>query len=242
MLQTYTFTGAGRQIDAKARFFRYESGGAGGADTSIGVRADGNDLGRYLPGDEITLPMDAKRWEIAPVSAACAGIVRLGIGSVRSSRVAGSVEVIDGGKARSLANIAGVGNVTSGASVGNFSYAQLWNPAGSGWRLIVKSILAGSSTAGELAIRTHNAALATLQGQPVSKLDQNILAGTELRDGTNAALIGQGFLRFFASANSTVSIRLEEPLVLNPGFGVMATGFLVNRDVSGLFELFREPL
>lgn len=94
MLQSFSFNGA-RQIDAKASFFRYDSGSSGGGDESLRVRADGNDLGLYLPGDAITLPAPATRWEIVPVIAACAGTVRLGMGSIASARLSGTVRVID---------------------------------------------------------------------------------------------------------------------------------------------------
>lgn len=159
-----------------------------------------------------------------------------------SRRQPGVVEVIDGGRSRTLVGNAGMGGGLVTASVGNFSYFQLWNPVGSGVRVMVKSVIVGSTTAGEVAIRTHNAALTNLQGTPVSKLDQNLIAGLELRDGTNAAVIGQGFIRQFVSASLSQHIKIDEPLVLNPGFGVMATGFVVNRDCIATFEFTREPL
>lgn len=119
MLQNFGFSqaqGPVRQIDAKGNFFRYEAGSAGGLDPSIQVRADGNDLGTYLPGDAITLPVSVKRWEIVPVSVGCVGRVRIGAGRVESSRLLGSVSVVDeipstvataGGNAASLATTAG---------------------------------------------------------------------------------------------------------------------------------------
>lgn len=95
MLQTFTFLAGGRQIDAQGTYFRYEAGDAGGADTSIRLRADGNDLGMCLPGDEIELPVTAKRWEVVPTSGNLSGSVRIGLGRITSTRLAGNVTVVD---------------------------------------------------------------------------------------------------------------------------------------------------
>lgn len=94
MLQTLTFDGA-RVINAEASFFRYESGSAGGADESIKVRADGQDLGLYFPGDSVELPDRRSMWELVPTTATCRGVVRVGVGRVQSARLSGSVRVID---------------------------------------------------------------------------------------------------------------------------------------------------
>lgn len=95
MLQTFNVPAGGRIVNAKASFFRFESASAGGSDESIRVRADGQDLGTYLPGDSITLPVDAKSWELTPVTPTATAIVRLGVGGVESSRVFGSMRVLD---------------------------------------------------------------------------------------------------------------------------------------------------
>ncbi|WP_416762727.1 hypothetical protein ACNI65_09990 [Roseateles sp. So40a] len=94
MLQTLNFT-SNRLINFKATFFRYESGTAGGADESIRVRADGNDLGVFQTGDAIELPGAASTWEITAINPATTGILRLGMGKVHSARLSGSVRVVD---------------------------------------------------------------------------------------------------------------------------------------------------
>lgn len=95
MMQSFGVPAAGRQINTVANFFRYESAIGAGADETIRVRADGNDLGTYLPGDSIKLPVTAKCWDIAPLSPTVTCTVRLGIGRVESSRLVGNVKVID---------------------------------------------------------------------------------------------------------------------------------------------------
>lgn len=92
MFQTLNFNGD-RLINAAATFFRYESGSAGGADESIRVRSDGQDLGIYYPGDSVELPDQRGTWEIKVTTPGCAGVVRLGVGRVQSARLVGIVGV-----------------------------------------------------------------------------------------------------------------------------------------------------
>lgn len=128
MLQTFNVTGTGRQVDAKANFFRYEAGTALGADASIRVTADGNDLGSYLPGDFVRLPVTATRWILTPASANLVGSVRLGIGSVHSSRLVGQVEVVDTVRVPVMADRqGGITIVVSTPAAGQFAQAILWN-------------------------------------------------------------------------------------------------------------------
>jgi len=94
MLQTLTFNGW-RQINALGSYFRYESGAAVGADSSIRVRADGQDLGLFLPGDDVQLPVELALWEITPVTPTCRGTVRLGVGKISSARLVGTVRVVE---------------------------------------------------------------------------------------------------------------------------------------------------
>lgn len=101
MIQNFVFNGA-RIVNAQASFFKLESCNAQGADESVRVRADGQDLGLYLPGDSIRLPSAKVQWEITPVKATAVGMVRLGMGDVGSSRITGTVRVEDEGVERTL--------------------------------------------------------------------------------------------------------------------------------------------
>lgn len=119
MLQTITFAGA-RQINAKARFFKYETGNAGGADESLRVRADGSDLGLFLPGDAVELDGYAALWELTPTTAAATGAVKLGAGRVTSSRIAGNVRIIDDSRSLTAAGQQFVGSWGRVAGAGVF--------------------------------------------------------------------------------------------------------------------------
>lgn len=158
-----------------------------------------------------------------------------------SRRQPGVVQVVDGGRARTLANVAGVGSVPASAVIGNFSHVQLWNPAGSGRNVFVRNVVVATATVNGFYIRTHNAALTTLIGNPVSKLNQNILTSYELRSQSNAALLGQGVLFSATPANTPFPYRFEEPMCLAPGIGLMASGGS-NSDIQATFDFFHEAV
>lgn len=232
MLQTFTFDGSLvgggiRQVDAKGTFFRYESGNAAGADSGLRVRADGNDLGVFYPGDAIdNLPAVVSRWELQPVSTACKGTVRIGMGRVSSARLVGQVELIDGGRARTLANqcFYTAGFITSSVAT-NRATCQLWNPAGSGRRLVVQRIFAAitQTTWVNWAITTTQAA--TLRNASLSKLGGGAAGAAQFRteDSTTVfAAQAQGLLRL--AADTSQFWKFAEPLVLPPGQGVVVWG------------------
>lgn len=83
MLQMFTFTGV-RQIQSRADFIKYESGS--GANQAIELRADGQALGTYLPGDSIKLPLTVSLIEVNP-AAGCSGTLRVGLGNIISNRL-----------------------------------------------------------------------------------------------------------------------------------------------------------
>lgn len=92
-MQIFNVPALGRQVNAAGTFFRYESAGVDGIDQTIRLRADGQDLGTYLPGDSITLPVRASTWEITPTAATQTALVRVGNGEVQSQRLTGIVQV-----------------------------------------------------------------------------------------------------------------------------------------------------
>ena len=91
MFQTFTIPAAGRLVNAQATFFRYETADPAAVDQAIRVRADGQDLGSYLPGDGVELTFAAKEWEFKPASGGDAAVVRVGMGRISSTRIVASL-------------------------------------------------------------------------------------------------------------------------------------------------------
>jgi hypothetical protein len=145
MLQTFNVPAGGRLVNAKARFFRFESVGVDGADQVLRVRADGQDLGTYLPGDSITLPVDATTWELTPASATQTAIVRLGIATVQAARLVGFVTVTNkiGAGVQQVEGFGG-GLLPNGFLSGTVAVAAGLNPRG----LLIRRCGVGATAGG----------------------------------------------------------------------------------------------
>lgn len=164
-----------------------------------------------------------------------------GSGDAGSRRTSGNVSVVDGNKARTLANLAFIATAYSSALAANFSMAQLWNPVGSGKNLIVESLILGSTTAGSIGVRSNNAALTTPGVVPASKKFGGAVGVGLTNNQQNAAQQGTQIYAIFSAASTSIEKRFIEPIVLPPGWGLHASSSALNQDVSATFEYFEEP-
>ncbi len=154
MIQTFEFYGTGRQINAVGRFFRYESGIDGSGVTDIALTIDGNRVGTIQPGDDIEIPQEASRWEIAPVSSGCTGRVRVGNARITSQKLSGVVQTVDAGLQRAFTSQAFVSQefTIAAGGAGLHTHCQLFNRSTSK-TVVVKSIRASSASA--VQVRFH---------------------------------------------------------------------------------------
>jgi hypothetical protein len=240
MLQTFSFDGTGRQIDAKASFMRYESGSAAGGNTAVRVTADSNDLGTYLPGDSIELPTDCKRWNVVPLDAACTGVLRLGLGRVQSARLVGQVSVIDAGAEKTNAGRQYWG-ITSYSDAANQSvlaiYANLQTVAIR--RLTISSPTAGDVMIGASAlIGTSHANVVTPRNKksagaaPVFQLRAGLAVPSTAPTGAEIpswSLIGR---RTLAAGIDMVLEFDKAPLLLTGGNLLNVIGLVANRQLN----------
>nr|WP_295075361.1 hypothetical protein [uncultured Roseateles sp.] len=242
MLQVLNFSGA-RQINGKASFFRYESCSAGGADESIRVRADGNDLGTFLPGDYVKLPIEAERWEVTPATPTAIGAVRLGLGEVGSARLTGVVSVVDGEKQKVMAGQCFRGSqAKTGATSGPL--IQVWNPPGSGKNLLVQAIRIGCSAADAYGITSATSALPSAM-PGITNMRRGGMASVAgiYSDNTGAAVTGAlQVAGGYVQANSDVFIQFPRQLLIAPGEGVIAYAQGVATTVRINFEWEEWPV
>lgn len=243
MLQTFTFdasqSGGVRQIDAKGTFFRYESGSANGADVGVKVRLDGNDCGIFYPGDSIEqLPIVATRWEIVPNSAVCKGVVRVGMGRVSSARLVGTVDVMDSGKERTKSNLAFADSgFIANAPATNFGTVQLFNPAGSGKRIIVQRVVTNCTQTTNINLSFSVTQAAVLRRQVMPKLSGGAAGVSQVRTENGAASIGGAAqIQRAVQANAPIAIDLREPFVVVPGYGLTVWA----DPVAGVYGLFAD--
>lgn len=249
-LQYYDITvAAGKSIDipAEGSYFRYYSGNAGGADESILVKSDTNAMALLLkPGQSIRVPEKVRTWHIANYAnvGTIAGIVVIGDGEIQDSQVAGTVAVIDGGRARTMAGVAFIGYGYQGPVVGNLSHVQLWNQAASGKNLIVEQVSTFTQGAGLSGFAGLGAsvALTTLNGLPPSKkIGGPASAAAQIRSQANAAILGLLPSMFNMTIQGPL-FKPNEPIVVPPGFGLNILNGAANQDLGAHFEFFEESI
>lgn len=254
-MQKFDFTapasGASQPINATGRYLKYVTGNAGGNDTGLIVTPEGKPGSTVLlyPGQAIRQPLDQPAptaWTVrnALGQAQISGSLVIGNGQIDDNTLSGTVQVVDGGKARTLANMAyGAGGNPNGVA-GQYSQLQLWNPSNSGKRLVVESMLVWAQNGGcTFYFESSTAALATLvaNGQP-KLLSGNAGIGAVYTGSTaTAPPAGSAIGTMPVSTGTTYSVVPHEPYVIPPGYGLVIINNLANNSIAGSFEWYEEP-
>ncbi|WP_290904448.1 hypothetical protein [Aquabacterium sp.] len=246
MIQTYTFSGTGRQIDAQGVFFRYEAGSDGSGVTSIRVLADGAILGTFEPGDTIDLPTPAKRWEVYPTSNGCIGSVRIGNARVTSNKLQGIVQIVDGGKTRTVANQAFSSSMATQGSAGNCGVVALYNPAGSGRRAICSSFMTSCNVNSGYVIAKLKTGIFVSSTGTRFGISRKVggAAGVCAAGGMSEQVVQTGQpeeVIVYAATTTPLIVRMDEPFILEPGSFLSVQG-PANSSISSSFHWYEEQL
>jgi hypothetical protein len=153
------------------------------------------------------------------------GTIAVGIGadSIVDDRITGSVEVIDGGKSRTLTNQAYNGYVYQTGAAGQYPHVQIWNPISATTRVIIKQFRLGTTTAGFISFGIHNAEFTVNQFNVRNKLSGGANGvAFQYSDSLAAQTMSSPFESLPVSANVIATVTLVEPIVLLPGFGFVA--------------------
>lgn len=171
--------------------------------------------------------------------------VRFAYGSSEAGtrRTAGIVQVVDGSRAivesgASFMTFIGVAGVAA-----MVSQLQLWNPPGSGKKLIVKSLFLTSSVNVVYGVSFSNVALPTLSpsSPPKNKLfGSPIVTVAEARTRNNTAVVeGTGLgPAVYVLANDSKSFMFNEPLIVPPGYGLNVACANVNNGVNASLDFY----
>jgi len=240
-------------VHAAGRYIKYVSGNNGGGDCSLIVVPGAGVGGKVVlqPGQAYRIAQDKATpdsWVLqnATGGATILGKVVIGDGRIDDNSLTGTVQVIDGGKSRTLANTAFSMYASAPAVAGQYARVQLWNPANSGKRLVVETItpLSGS-TAESLATMFNTVALATLVGAGISKRSSGAASnsGFVYLDSTALAPTPASGdqICFQMPANANQQYSLKEPIVLDPGYGLVMWSFVANDALGCTFEWYEEP-
>lgn len=158
-------------------------------------------------------------------------------------RISGEVSVIDGGKSRTLANLAFNGTSGVAAVIAQLGHIQLWNPS-STKNLVVEQLQASSSAINVFTVRAHNAALATLIGNAASKKIGGADSIAEMRTASAVAPIptGKGFAGINTGANNAYIYQLREPVIVPPSQSIVIYNGVLNTDMTANFEFYEDPI
>lgn len=225
----------GQQIDVKGKFFKYVAGTG-----KIRVRINGGGYVDLLPGQGVW-NVEFSTLNVSDRSgAANYGTLLAGIFDFHDDRVAGTVEVVDGGKARTIANQAFMGGTSIIANAAEYPYVQLFNNTTTK-RVILKSVVLSTLATQQVALSGYSTAITTLVGGVQSKQVGGAASSAEMRVKSDAAIFGNpAFVNPNVTANVPFIYTFQEPLVLLPGNGVVARAGTANSYLSVNFEFTEE--
>jgi len=232
----------------QGRFLYYESGSAGGADASIKIVITGSDGTEVIlkPGQGFRLADSYTSLTILnnKNQAGIIGNLVIDDGSFFDNRVVGNVEVIDGGKARTMAGGAFMGAASVAPGAGLKAVTQLWNPAGSGKNLIVSQLTANvGNMDGYYFAASQGNTVATIANGQSKKIGGAAAVGI-IQCGPLAAVVTLGIpmQSFSLQAQSSYTFKLTEPIVIPPGYGLVGYPSAANNPAGASFEWYEEGI
>jgi hypothetical protein len=186
-----------------------------------------------FPGAVFRIPFTYVRIENTAqpgLSLVCRWGVDIDIVPSMSASLFGAVQVVDGGKARTIAGQAFVGTGLVNGVAANYSLTQIYNPAASGKNVFVKSFVMSAGTAGEIRIKRYDTPLANLSMLAASKKIGGAASLTEYRTENALAFPGTGSILFDTTllANSPFPYKVDEQYELEPGKGLLIGHTTVN--------------
>jgi hypothetical protein len=227
-----------QHIDVVGTFLKYKAGTG-----TIRVRLNGGGYIDLMPGQGVNNVNFTSEDVQDRTGAQNTGTILAGIYDFRDDRISGTVDVVDGGKARTAQGIAFYAYVNAAKSAGNFAHSQLWNPVGSGKNLIVEKVmLTNGSVATLQSLRYGGVAMPTLGTPPVNKKLNGPASVAQCRSDLNAAQSGAIMFNSYVSANLLLPLVPNEPIVVPPGNGIMAVGGEVGNDAPVTFEFYEDPI
>lgn len=241
-----------RDIFVNGSYVYFYSGSAGGADATITVNQDSRGHRVLLmPGQAYRMPdgQAGTRWLIGNLrgEGTIVGRLVIGAGELTDNRVTGSVEVIDGEKARTLAGGMFSGVPAIGDVAAQYGNVQLWNPTGSGKNIIVTQMLVSWMAASNAVVAFENVELSDqyphATANKKSKGQSTVARLTTQSKASPMLTFPYGVLQNFdLQSGGVVNWRISGAIVIQPGFGVTVTQQTVGRGIKSSFEWFEEPM
>ncbi len=226
-----------------ADHFIYESGVSAG-DARIIVRPENGAEIILKPGQSFRIASDASRWFVKSFDgvSTIAGVIIIGSGDFVDNGIVGTVSVVDGAKIRTDAGVAFLISADCAALAANIALSQLWNPVGSGKKIILESFSLASSNTVQIGFGYSALQVATLSGVGVCKKLGGAASVMQARTENASATTGVTKMGSLVLSAAVTTMVLKEPIVINPGFGFIAWSGAVNTDIRAIYEYFEESI
>ncbi|WP_317205563.1 hypothetical protein [Janthinobacterium sp.] len=224
-----------QRIEVDGRFFKYKSGtGLIRVTTSKGEVVD------LMPGQGVWNTQFSSLTVTDRTGAANAGVLMAGNIDFRDDRITGTVDVVDGGKARTLAGIAFGCSGYQLSVAGEVAHVEIWNPPGSGKNLIINTAVMASGTVGQLAgVSLYNAVLAVPANPAQNK---KCGGGPGVASSFTKSQATQITNTAIWSMSSGVIYKPTEPIVVAQGWGLLFTGQSIAASLLVTAEYFEDPI
>lgn len=225
---------------------------------SVEFRKGGDDLGasvlRAADAVQVRRPFDHVRIYHGEATEQTITI-DAGFGELKTSRVAGTVAVagtvdvagtvtvVNSQELETIAGNAFQGGTVVAATSGQYSHAQLWNPAASGVNLKVNQLWVSTTPFGRFSMHAYDAPLAAASvNVPESALAGASMSSAELRYELNATP-KYGIAQLGTGVQSDVSlIVFSNPVILRPGYGLGCLAGAANVAVVATWLFTEEAL
>ncbi|CAJ96104.1 hypothetical protein CMPELA_25695 [Cupriavidus necator] len=199
------------------------------------------------PGQGFRFSEQVTRWVVFNRgSVALTGYLMIGSGDFFDQRIAGTVDVIDGGKARTLGGAAFLASFNTIGDATHRPTPQLWNPVGSGKRLVVKTADVSSQTAQAFGMTWKNSAIGSANAACIVPKKWGAASVAQGREDTTTSPSGEGGLNSIFTSNLAANVIaqkvFQEPITLEPGQGVMWFGTANNTNLTVTAEFFEEAI
>lgn len=189
------------------------------------------------PGQGFRFSEQVTRWVVFNRgSVPLTGFLLIGSGDFFDQRIAGTVDVIDGGKARTLQNQAFIAMGYQAPLASNFAMVQLWNPVGSGKNLVLEQYTVGCSANSGIMSWVHTSPLSTLSMAGKSKLLGAADGVGQVRQQTNPVDLGTQMGQVYVQGANGFPVKLVEPIVIRPGYGLHMRA----ADILAQYEWYEE--
>lgn len=160
-----------------------------------------------------------------------------------SSKVGGTVKVVNGEIERVKAGQCFWGCSSVGGVAGQYQLAQLWNPAGSGKKLVLNKITVYISTGNTaLGLLKSVSPLANISALVALNKDISLGVGVaSLRGESSASIGGSPFGNVGVPvANQSVEVPFSEPILISEGSGIAVYSATPNVNMNCNFQWYEE--